>query len=181
MKNLIVCLIVAAFAAVPASAQTFGFGAHAGVSLPMGDYGDFAETGFSGGLDLLYPLAMAPGLGWYTSADVVAHSVEDEDDGFLYVPLMTGLRYDIGAGPIGVFLNGQLGWVFHNGPDDGDEEAEWGSNFGCVLGGGARITDNFYAGIKYYPLSLDFQWEGDVEAEDVDVDFLDIYIGFGVF
>lgn len=168
-------------AAAPAAAQ-FGFGAHAGVSIPTGDYGDAAELGFGGGLDLVLPLAMVPGLGWYTSADVIAHSVEDIDDGFLYAPLMTGVRFDFGAGPIGVFLNGQAGLVFHQPPDAGllAGDGDWGSDFGFVLGGGARITDNVYAGLKYYPLNLDFEYEGGT-IEDADVSFLDIYVGFGVF
>ena len=99
MRKSIVLATLVLFGAAPAAAQTFGFGAHAGVSLPTGDYGDIAETGFSGGLDLAYPLMMLPGLSWYSSVDAVGHSVDEEtanvdgvttDGGFLLVPAMTG-------------------------------------------------------------------------------------------
>lgn len=195
--------VVGAFlVAAPAAAQTFGFGAHAGVSLPMGDYGatdnletdGFAKTGFSAGLDLRYPLLMVtPGLNWYTSADVIAHSVDEDeagiefDGGYLYVPLMTGLLFEFPAGGFSPFLNAQGGLVLHKGPslDDpflGTGESQWGTNFGFVIGGGARFGQNFYAGLKYYPLSLDPEYEESIEPqEDVETNFLDIYVGFGVF
>ena len=185
MKKIVTTFAVAAAFAVagPASAQTFGFGAHAGVSIPTGDYGDIASTGFSAGLDLTYPLLMVtPGLNWYTSADVVAHSVEDEfdaDGGFLYVPIMTGLQFELPVGGIRPFVNGQLGLVLHKGPD-GVVDSEMGTDFGFVLGGGARIGQNFYVGAKYYPLDVNLQYEGDIEGE-MDADFFDIFVGFGVF
>lgn len=192
MKRFVTtCAVIAAFtAAGPAAAQTFGFGAHAGVSLPMGDYGDAASTGFSAGLDLTYPLLMVvPGLNWYTSADVVAHSAKEElvtfdpDGGFLYVPIMTGLLYEFPAGPVRPFVNAQGGIVLSKGPDSltPAADAELGTDFGFAVGGGARIGQNFYVGLKYYPINVSYQY-ADYDGEpDVDTDFLDIYVGFGVF
>ena len=188
MKKLATTAAIVFFflAAGPATAQTFGFGAHAGVSIPTGDYGEDVNTGFSAGLDLTYPLLMVtPGLNWYTSADVVAHSVDDEvidtDGGFLYVPLMTGLQFEFPVGAIRPFLNAQGGLVLHKGPDIGLAEAEMGTDFGFVLGGGARIGENFYVGAKYYPLDLSFEYADTDASADADVDFLDLYVGFGVF
>jgi opacity protein-like surface antigen len=187
-KTLAFALLGMLFATAPAAAQTFGFGAHAGVSIPTGDYGDLAGTGFSGGLDLWYPLTMAaPGLSWYTSADVTAHGLEgDGDGGFLYIPLMTGLRFDIPVGTtMAAFVTGQLGLIFNRGPDldfgIGEVNAETGTNFGFNFGGGLQLTDNIYAGVKYYPLGdTDFEYEGADNPAEFDVSFLDIYVGFGV-
>ncbi len=191
MRKTILAAFVAIAFATPAVAQstTFGFGAHAGVSIPTGDYADAADLGFLGGLDLMYPLMMVtPGLSWYSSVDAIAHGAASDgvDGGFLYFPLMTGLRFDIPAGPVGVFINGQLGLIFNKGPDVDalgvTADGEFTTNFGFSFGGGVQATENVYAGLKYYPLGeLDFAYsdtEGDVRG---DVSFLDIYIGFGVF
>lgn len=192
MRKFIVCATLAFFAGTtPAAAQTFGFGAHAGVSLPTGDYADNAELGFLGGLDLWYPLsAMVPGLNWYTSVDAIAHSVEPEgaDGGFLHIPVMTGLQFDVPIGPVAAFATGQLGIIFSKAPDfdfgpgnavlNGDSEL--GSEFGFNFGGGLQLTENVYAGVKYYPLG-DKQFEYDAGfTQELDVSFLDIYVGFGV-
>lgn len=191
MRKFIVCATLALFASTtPAAAQTFGFGAHAGVSLPTGDYADNAELGFLGGLDLWYPLsAMVPGLNWYTSVDAIAHSAEPEgvDGGFLHIPVMTGLQFDVPIGPVAAFATGQLGIIFSKAPDDfrlgnvvlvGDSET--GSEFGFNFGGGLQLTENIYAGVKYYPLGgTDFEGETG-GAQEIDVSFLDIYVGFGV-
>jgi opacity protein-like surface antigen len=178
-------------AVVPASAQTFGFGAHAGVSIPTGDYGatddfatdGFAELGFSGGLDLWYPLGMAPGLSWYTSVDAIAHSVDDPDvdGGYLYFPLMTGLRYDIPVGAVGLFVNGQVGAVLSRPPSIGDVDGDFGTDFGFNFGGGLQINQNIYAGLKYYPLGdVEFSYDEPQGAFEKSVSFFDIYLGFGV-
>ena len=191
MRKLMVWTFVALLAfAGPATAQStnFGLGAFAGVSLPMGDYGSntevedgFAELGFVGGLDLFYPLGMS-GLTWLTTASVSAHSVDDEtgvDGGYLFIPLITGLRYDIAAGPVGVFLTGQGGAIFNKGPSFGEIDSDWSTNLGFALGGGVQATQNIYVGAKYFPLGdVEFSYEG---AEgDQNVSFLEIFVGFGV-
>lgn len=188
MRNSIVLatLLVFGLGSAPAAAQTFGFGAHAGVSVPTGSYADDADLGFMGGVDLWYPLAMAGGaLSWYSSVDAIAHSVDidDADTGFLYVPVMTGLRFDVPVGPIGAFATGQLGVVLTRGPSDVTvgpityDSSDWGTDFGFNVGGGLQLTNNIYAGAKYYPLG-DVNFEGATDPSDVS--FLDIYIGFGV-
>lgn len=193
MRTLIVFATLTLLAgATPTAAQTFGFGAHAGVSLPTGEYADRAGTGFSGGLDLWYPLgSMVPGLSWYTSADAIAHNVEsddDIDDGFLHIPVMTGLRFDVPVGPVAAFATGQLGIVFSRAPAvnfsagtvEIESNSDMNSGFGFNVGGGLQLTDNLYAGVKYYPLgSMEFE-HGDILTQEVDVSFLDIYVGFGV-
>ena len=187
MRKLTVCTFVALLAfAGPAAAQStnFGLGAFAGVSLPTGDYGDAAELGFAGGLDLFYPLGMS-GLSWLSTASVSAHSVDDPDadGGFLFIPLLTGLRYDIAAGPVGVFVNGQAGAIFNKGPE-GDffgvaVDSDWSTEFGFALGGGVQATENIYAGVKYFPLGdVEFSY-GDAEVTG-EVSFLEIFVGFGV-
>lgn len=176
----------------PAAAQTFGLGAHAGVSVPTSDYDDVAELGFLGGLDLWYPLGMvSPALTWYSSVDAIAHSYDhdDADTGFFYVPVMTGLRFDIPVGPMSAFATGQLGLIATRGPSFETttgpitigSDAEWDTDFGFNVGGGLQLTDKLYAGVKYYPLNnLNFSYEGAEESAELDVSFLDIYVGFGV-
>ena len=185
-----------------AAAQTTGFGAHAGVSIPMGGYGEAeadnemggnAELGFSGGLDLFVPLAMvSPALSWYSSVDAIAHSVDEEaagevrEEGYFYVPVMTGLRFDVPIGPVGAFATGQLGVVLAQGPNYTESvgglaygESEMNTNFGWNVGGGVQLGQNFYVGAKYYPLGdLELEYEGGTDTREVS--FLDIYLGFGV-
>lgn len=196
MYKTSVWMVVALLAfAAPAAAQStnFGLGAFAGVSLPTGEYGDetegggFANLGFVGGLDLFYPLGM-DGLSWLTSASVTAHSVDEDvigtDGGYLFIPLLTGLRYDLAAGPIGVFLTGQAGAVFNKGPDftfgGVTATGDWGTDFGFALGGGVQATENVYAGVKYFPLGdVDFAYEGEAAGAQ-SVSFVEIFVGFGV-
>lgn len=167
----------------PAAAQTFGLGAHAGISVPTSEYDDVAELGFLGGLDVWYPLAMvSPALTWYSSVDAIAHSFDhdDADTGFFYVPVMTGLRFDIPVGSLAAFATGQLGLVATRGPSLATN-AEWDTDFGFTIGGGLQVTNNVYAGLKYYPLNdLNFSYEGVDQSVEPDVSFLDIYVGFGV-
>lgn len=175
------------FAAAPVSAQTFGFGVHAGVSLPTGDYGDVTNLGFTGGADLFYPIGMA-GLSWVTSASATAHSVEDDfedlDGGVLLFPVTTGLRYDIPAGGLSAFVQGQLGAAFAKGPEVSGADSNFSTNFAWNVGGGLQFTENVYAGVRYFPLGdVEFEYEtGDVVdfTSEVDISYLDIYVGFAV-
>lgn len=186
MKRFATAAIAGAFLAwgAPASAQSFGFGAHAGASIPLGDYSDAADLGFSGGLDLTMRLmAIAPALSWYTSVDAAGHSttLDDADGGFLHFPIMTGLRLDAGTlGMIRPFLTGQLGLVVSRGPDLNGTSPDTETNFGFALGGGLQITDNVYAGLKWFNVGdVDFGYDtlGDLTTP---VSFLDVYLGFGV-
>lgn len=203
MKKLIALATIALFfvGVAPAAAQ-IGFGAHAGISVPMGDYGDteatdagFAEMGFSGGLDLWVPLRAVPGLSWYSSVDAIAHSTDEgsaalagfdvpSDAGYQYYPLMTGVRFDIPAGTIGLFATGQVGLVVARPPavdfGDGELGSEMSTKVGFSLGGGVQLTENIYAGLKYYPMGdVDWSWD-DGSEETLPVSFFDVYVGFGV-
>lgn len=192
MRNWIVLttLLLFGFGGAPAAAQTFGFGAHAGVSVPTGDFADAAELGYLGGLDLWYPLVtLVPGLSWYTSADAIGHSAEGQnlDGGYLLAPIMTGLQFDVPVGPLALFANGQVGAILTRGPSsDADNvlvDSELGTEFGFNVGGGLQITDQLYAGLKYYPLgNVEFEYEGTVAdaTRTRDVSLLTLYVGFGV-
>ena len=189
-------LVVFLLSAAPAAAQ-FGLGAHAGLSVPVGDYAStdaagagFAEMGFSGGLDLWFPLMMVPGLNWYTSVDAIAHSTDDadgslaEDAGYLYFPIMTGVQFDIPAGPLGLYATGQIGAVFATPPTRstgaGDVDGDMGTEFGFSLGAGAQFTDLIYGGLKFYSLGdVEWSWD-DGESITNPVSFLDLYVGIGV-
>jgi hypothetical protein len=166
----------------PAQAQNFGFGARAGVSVPLGDYANTTDgVGFSGGLDFTLPLAMvSPALSWYTSVDAVGHSVDDTaiagaSGGYFYLPLLTGVRLDVGHGAIRPFVNGQVGAVFASGPTVGQQSGSTSTNFGFGLGGGLQITPNWYAGAKWVNAG-DVTFAGRTESAR----YVDVYVGFGI-
>lgn len=185
MRNFVTAAVTVAFLAwgAPAAAQTFGFGAHAGVSIPTGSYSDVADLGFSGGLDLSLPLLMvSPALSWYTSADAVGHSASPEthDGGYLHIPILTGLRVDAGGlGMIRPFATGQLGLAISSGPDVGTNTSGTATGFAWAVGGGLQLTDNVYAGVKWFNLGdVDFDYDPALGSQSVQ--FVDIYLGFGV-
>lgn len=182
-QRVLTALAIAAFTAAPTAAQTFGLGAHAGVSLPTGEYNDVAGTGFLGGLDLWYPLTMAaPGLSWYTSVDAIAHGAETSgaDGGYLFVPVMTGLRFDGGLGPLTAFIAAQLGLVLSQGPERNGVDSDLGTGFGFNVGAGLQFTEYIYSGVRYFPLGdVTFEYDGGTNV-DRGVSFVDIYLGFGV-
>jgi opacity protein-like surface antigen len=184
MRAFATAMLTAAFLAwgAPAAAQTFGFGAHAGVSIPTGDFSDVADLGFSGGLDLFYPLAMVtPALSWYTSADAAGHSASADniDGGFLTIPVLTGVRLDVGAlGMIRPFATGQLGVGFVRGPEVGQTSGSTTTEFAYALGGGLQLTHNIYAGAKWFNLG-DVAFDPAVPGAQ-SVSYIDIYLGFGV-
>jgi opacity protein-like surface antigen len=182
MRALATVTMTAAFLAFggPAAAQTFGFGAHAGVSMPTGNYSDVADLGFSGGLDFTLPLTMvSPALSWYTSADVAGHSATSDaiDGGFLSIPVLTGVRFDIPLGVIRPFVTGQLGLGFVQSPSVGDASSSTNTGLAYALGAGLQLTNNIYAGAKWFNL-------GDVDfgppPSSTPVSYVDFYVGFGV-
>jgi hypothetical protein len=202
-RNTVFCVVVALLAAAPTGAQTFGFGAHAGPSVPLSDYaassgemGGGALMGYFGGLDLWYPLeSVTPALSWYTSLDVVANQADEAvvgrtgtfaDGGYLLIPLMTGLRYDIGEAP-NLFVTGQAGLVLTRGPDEfypygfGDGGPTLGAGFGFNGGLGAQLTERMSVAAKYYPLSgLEFDYEDADSSLEQDVHMLTISFGYSV-
>jgi hypothetical protein len=184
MRAFATATLTAAFLAwgAPATAQTFGFGAHAGASVPTGSYSDVVDLGFSGGLDLTLPLTMvSPALSWYTSADVAGHSASAEniEGGFLSIPVLTGARLDIGGlGMIRPFATGQLGVGFVRGPDVGTASGSTTAGFAWAVGGGLQLTQNLYAGAKWFNLG-EPDFDPAVPGAS-SVNYVDIYLGFGV-
>jgi len=198
MKKYIALAAMVGFIAVttPAGAQTFGLGAHVGLSLPLGDYSSvngpnagYAKGGAVGGLDLWYPIMAVPGLKWYTSVDAIAHGVAGDaftgsvSGGYLIVPVMTGARFDVPVGRIHAFGNAQLGVVFSRPPSvdfgGGETSGDFATNFGFTVGGGVQFTQFMYGGIKYYPLGTTELGWGDTTLER-SINFFDVYVGFGV-
>lgn len=120
MKTLLALLLsVFLFFNLNVSAQDdFSFGAHALLSIPVGDFGDdsgegagFAKTGFGIGADFTLPIG-APGLGWTSSLSFIINpqdknAIKDllidamgmpEDASIstkstLNIPILTGLKY----------------------------------------------------------------------------------------
>lgn len=188
-KLTVLTAVLSLLVAVPATAQqTFGFGVHAGVSVPTGDYGDGTGVGFTGGVDLFYPIGTGS-LNWLTSVSATAHGLDEDDPsdfdgGFLLFPVMTGVRYDIPAGGLSAYVQGQLGAVFARGPEQSGSDSDFSTNFGWNVGGGLQFTENVYAGVRYFPLGdVDFEYDiADVADATVtaDISYLDVFVGFAV-
>jgi opacity protein-like surface antigen len=76
-KSAIIAVALVAGSAVGASANgTFCFGPTAGASLPMGDYGDAASTGWNAGANCTYRMNG----GWGIGGDLAYHSWSGSDE-----------------------------------------------------------------------------------------------------
>jgi hypothetical protein len=124
-----------------AQAKAGKFALFAGVSLPVGDFGDnssegdgYATTGFGGGIEYTHPIG-TPGLGWYTSGSFLYNGFDDKgikelaeeagmtnptvDAGsWISIPILTGLKYEGEASStLDFFIFGQVGLDFVMPPD----------------------------------------------------------------
>lgn len=194
--------LLASFAWVgTAKAQELRIGLHAGMATPIGEYGeDFgpeaggARFGFALGVDAMYPLVpLTDRLSWYSSASLIRNSTEGSqtrtggfvDGSFTLVPVLTGLRYDLGDVP-NLFVSGQAGPMFVRGPDDfypygfpGDPSI--GVQLGYNVGIGLQLMEALSVGARYFPLgTLDFEYDDFDEPLQQEVDFVDIQAGVRV-
>jgi len=116
-----------------ASAQGVYFGA--GVTMPTGDYGDYAKTGYVGVAGVSFDIGPQGlsvfGEGYYGQN---SHSDVDGDKTSPY-GAMGGLLYDLAPEKVGGFyFFGQLGLMVHKYSSD---ESEGTSDSGFGFGGGA--------------------------------------------
>jgi hypothetical protein len=164
----------------PAPAQGFGYGARAGVSVPLGVYANTTDgVGFSGGLDFRLPLTfVSPALSWYTSIDLARHSVDeaslpDATGGFYHIPALTGLRLDVGAPrAVSPFATAQVGAAFPLTPTI---ERTTSRKLGFGIGGGLQVTPSWYAGARWVKAS-DVRFGGRTELAR----WVEVYLGHGV-
>ncbi|MFW5947371.1 MAG: hypothetical protein ACOCUW_02655 [Gemmatimonadota bacterium] len=207
MKRITVLAAVAALFlwTGAAGAQSFVIGAHGGMASPQGDFSSTSGTEAGGGLtglnvgvDALYSLeSVLPKLSWYSSLDFVrnpiAGSLPDRagafvDGTYYFVPLMTGIRYDLAPGVPALFFTAQAGLVFARGPERlypwgfGDMSPKLSTAFGYNVGAGFQMTPNLHAGVKYYPLgTVEMEYENAPDPLEQDVSFLEFHIGVRLF
>lgn len=202
MKRFVACLaLFAAFGwAGTVSAQQLALGVHLGWSNPLGvykaDFGDDAagaRPGYTLGVDALYPLEiLTDNLSWYSSLSLVNNRTEGSQNrtaglvsgSFTLLPLVTGLRYDLGDLPF--FVTAQGGLLFVRGPSEFfpygmDSDPSLGMQLGYAAGLGMQLSDRLSLSAKYFPLGdLDFKYGGS-QTLTQKVDFLDIQVGVRVF
>ena len=150
-------LTLAAVVAAPASAQsatelrTVRFGVQGGLSMPMGDFGDAANTGFIvGGLVDVRPASLPFGLRfnvdyqrWGTDIDVDLSSISGTADAMFTVPT---------TGGISPYVLGGIGMYRLSCSDEdicGEAETEFGFNLGGGLNFNLGEMDTF-AEIRYH-------------------------------
>lgn len=180
-----------------ASAQELAIGLHAGLSTPTGVYGDDfgseaagARPGFSLGVDAFYPLPLTDRLDWFSSVSLIRNGTEGSQDrtgsfvngSFTLVPVMTGVRLDLGAVP-NLFVSGQGGVLFVRGPEDFYPYGFPGSpsigvQLGYNVGLGFQASDVLSVSARYFPLgTIDFDYDESDSPLQQEVNVLDIQIG----
>jgi hypothetical protein len=177
MLRVLLVILFAILLASPVAAQLnkgdFWFGVNAGLSMPLGDYGDDkgndaggATLGFFAAGDFDYVISSV-GLIWTSSLTIIRNgfdgdalgyhsSVDVDAGGWWQVPVLTGLRYEAAVSPtIKLFGQGQIGLIYAMPPDadlsEGNVTAEYesdsGISFGFRLGGGVVFNDRFTANL----------------------------------
>ncbi len=107
---------IAILAAVPASALDFdqkAWYAQGILAMPMGDFGDFANLGFGGGLGIKVP--HSPELDFRGEVSYIYFSTEDAPDfdvSFSMIPILALAQYNMDSSS--AYLLGGLGFVFSN-------------------------------------------------------------------
>lgn len=135
-KVAVTAFVLAAFAA-PVAAQGLWIGA--GASIPSGDYGDYADTGWIVNLGAGMPVGTS-GLGVGVELTYGQNSHSDVDgDSTNPISIMGGLGYNLGGedSSISPYVFGMLGMMFHKYNSD---EFEGSTDSGLGFGGGAGIN-----------------------------------------
>ena len=131
-----------------------------GASLPMGDYADYAKTGYVAAVGLMFKVGeKGLSVGAQGLYGGNSHSDYDGDKTTLLGALGT-VAYRLGdpAKP-GVSLVGNIGMLQHKYSSDQFPDEE-GSSSGVAFGGGAafmvpRGNMNLYAAVRYLTASID--------------------------
>ena len=140
---------IAILAAVPASALDFdqkAWYAQGILALPMGDFGDYANLGFGGGLGIKVP--HSPELDFRGEVSYLYFSTEDvpeADVSFSMIPILALAQYNMDSSS--VYLLGGLGFVIGKTSIEstvagfGDfDVSESETDLGLVVGAGANLS-----------------------------------------
>lgn len=138
LRTMIVAFAVALFA-LPVALSAQSIYAGAGLTIPMGDFGDYADTGWMGVAGVTVDIGesglWAYGEGFYGQNN---HSDIDGDKTNPY-GAMGGVGYDFGDGEsLGFYVFGGVGLLVHKYSSD-DFEGGSESNFGYQAGAGVGV------------------------------------------
>jgi len=110
MKSILSFLIVVLLSFTSLNAQNkMSLGGGLVVSLPMGDFGESANTGF--GATAVFELSFMPQLVGVANIGYISYGTDVDEVSFSTVPLLFGVKYFFVPG-IGFYGIGQLGFNF---------------------------------------------------------------------
>jgi len=160
MKRFLVAvagLALSAAVAAPASAQatedlrTVRFGVQGGLSMPMGDFGDVAGTGFTiGGLADFRPASLPFGIRF--NVDYSNWGVDEDlgDGSFNMISGTAAAMFTVPTtGGISPYVLGGIGMYSLGCSEDCDRESEFGFNLGGGLNFNLGTMDTF-AEVRYH-------------------------------
>jgi len=145
-------LALLAFGATQAAALDFdqkSFYAQGMLSVPMGDWSDFVNTGFGGGVGMVVPhtdeltfRGEVSYLTWGTDSDFFGADYDVSASG---VPVLVLAQYNLEDNPF--YLLGGVGLAFmsvkveYSGPFGSGSASDGSTEFGLVAGGGYAVNE----------------------------------------
>jgi len=145
MKTILSILFVVLFSITSLNANNnMSLGAGLVVSLPMGDFGDAANTGFGG--TAIFELGFMPQLVGVAQIGYIVYGTESDAVDFSSVPLIFGVKYYFVKG-IGFYGIGELGLNFFSTTVEipsvfgygGGSVSETSTEFTFVIGAGYQL------------------------------------------
>lgn len=145
MKSLVLAVLVAFSFFGFANAQgNMAVGAGLVVSLPMGDFGDAANTGFGG--TAAFELGFTPQLVGVGNIGYIMWGTDAEDFDFSAVPVLAGVKYYFMPG-VGFYGLGQIGLTFLSastpsfnfGSFEVESQSETSTEFTFNIGAGYEV------------------------------------------
>ncbi len=145
MKTILSLLIVVLLSFTSLNAQNnMSLGGGLVVSLPMGDFGESANTGF--GATAVFELSFMPQLVGVANIGYISYGTDVDELSFSSVPLLFGVKYFFIPG-VGFYGIGQLGFNFFSASVDIPEISGYGggsvsttsTEFTFVIGAGYQL------------------------------------------
>ncbi len=174
-KFFTVVIILVSVPALVHSQGNIGISAQGGMTLPIGDFGDFYKPGYGGTGFLFFELAPGieiTGTSGYLMWDA---DIEEVDITLTSIPLLLGVRYYFGEGGYAPYAALEGGLHFLKSEALGFESES--EEIGYGVGGGLlfRVSDNLFfdLGVKYNSIL-------DGEDDDFSYDFLSFMLGLRI-
>jgi hypothetical protein len=171
--KLVVAVLAFAVAATPASAQNLSVFVTGGASVPVGDFGDWADTGWIVGGGLLVPVG--PMGMWVGGEGFYGRNGNNFDD---FDTTLTGAGGLLGytftpAAQLSPFVFGSLGFL-----SVGDTEEGIGSESGLAFGAGGGVAYQVTPRVSLFGSGRFVNGRGKfVSDETTNVQFIPITVG----